>query len=461
MTAHAPPPRALTITLALALAACSSSREAPADARAEATTAPTSTASANAAAPKPLEIREGDFEGALAEARRENKLLFVDGWAPWCHTCLSMRETVFPDASLRRFAESYVFVEIDTDQPASTAFVQKHPMRAWPTFFVIDPRTREVVASYGGSMSLAELTSFLDRGIAASKDPGPGYAELAEGHRAILAGDAALAAVKYEAALRVLEPAHRREAVSGLLRALATQKDDAKCTEAGLAHADGVVGSSAKVDVLLQLGRCAAKAPAALREKADAFVLERLPKLVETPPEGASVDDRSDAMGAWASLLDKQGKKEEALAVQARRIAMLEAAAANADTPEQQQVYDYERMLAYLAAGRGADAVAMFEKRTKELPTSYEAFARHAYTLVELGRAADALAPADKAIELAYGPRKLRYMALKAKALVALGKTAEARAVLEAELAGWKALPPGHFDQAKVEDAEKRLAAVK
>lgn len=409
----------------------------------------------------PIVFREGDFEGALDEARSSNKLLFVDGWAPWCHTCLSMRETVFPNPALSSYSKDYVFVEIDTDRPESTRFVAGHPMRVWPTFFVIDPRTREVIASYGGSMSVEETAAFLGRGVAAAKNPGPGYAELGAAHRALLAGDADLAIGQYEKALASLEKGHEKEAVSGLLRAYSTKKDAAGCVTAGLAHADAVVGSSAQVDVLLHLLRCAGDAPADLEARGEAFVTERLPKLVATPPAGASIDDRSDAMGAWAGLLKKQGKDAEFMAVQRDRIAMLEAAAKEADGPEQQQVFDYERMLAYLAADRGEDAVAMFRQRTKELPESYEAFARHGYTLLELGRAEEALVPIEKALELSYGPRRVRYFAMKSKALLKLGRAAEAKAVLQQEVDAWRALPPGHFDATKVEDAEKRLAAVK
>jgi len=41
-----------------------------------------------------------DFSGALARARAEGKPLFVDAWAPWCHSCVSMKTYVFPDGVL-------------------------------------------------------------------------------------------------------------------------------------------------------------------------------------------------------------------------------------------------------------------------------------------------------------------------------------------------------------------------
>ena len=38
---------------------------------------------------KPIEFIEDDYPRALAEARARAVPLFVDAWAPWCHTCLS------------------------------------------------------------------------------------------------------------------------------------------------------------------------------------------------------------------------------------------------------------------------------------------------------------------------------------------------------------------------------------
>ena len=35
-----------------------------------------------------------DFPGALARARASGKPLFVDAWAPWCHSCVSMKSYV-------------------------------------------------------------------------------------------------------------------------------------------------------------------------------------------------------------------------------------------------------------------------------------------------------------------------------------------------------------------------------
>jgi glycine/D-amino acid oxidase-like deaminating enzyme len=59
-------------------------------------------------------ILEDDYAAALGKAKARGVLLFVDGWAPWCHSCVFFREHVLPNASLGDLADRYVFASIDT-----------------------------------------------------------------------------------------------------------------------------------------------------------------------------------------------------------------------------------------------------------------------------------------------------------------------------------------------------------
>jgi tetratricopeptide (TPR) repeat protein len=389
----------------------------------------------------PLSFHEGSFEAAVLAARTERKLLFVDAWAPWCHTCLSMRETVLDEPALGRYGASYVAVAIDTDRLESSSFVAQYPMRVWPTFFVIDPETRVVLASFGGSMSLRELDAFLDRGVTLRDTDDPGHRAIVAAHEAERTGDLDTAAARFEEATRSLPPARRAEAALGLSATLFSLGRFDECMTTGAPLLLGARFAPTNVDQLLALGRCGEKAADEARALADALLDERLPAWLAAPPEGASVDDRSDAMGAWAARLEKLGRTDEARRVQSDRIALLERAAAASDTPEAAQVFDYERMLAYLAVGRGEDAVRLFRERARELPTSYEAHARLASTLLKMDRPADALPAAERAVELSYGPRRLRYLALRTDALERLGRREEALASAQQELEAEDALP--------------------
>ncbi|NUP05031.1 MAG: tetratricopeptide repeat protein [Polyangiaceae bacterium] len=429
-------------------------------------------ASANVAAPEagvdgrddvaastPVQFIEDDFDRAVATADKDGRLVFVDAWAPWCHTCLSMRDVVLSRPELGRFARDYVFVAVDTDKPSSAAFLERYRLRVWPTFFVVDPSTRAVVAMHGGSASFEELEAMLTNATAQQRGAElPGTKELVSAHDAYADKRLLDAARLYEDAATKLPDMRRTEALLAAIRTLWEAGEHARCVEHGEQHARAVRGSSAPSDFVLYMKECAsALTDEEAKKTAIAFVRTRLGELVTSPPAGASVDDRADTMGGLAEILRDGGDAAGANALEEKRLALLEKSASEAASPAAAQTYDYARMNAYIALGRGDDAVKMFQQRIQQLPDSYEAHARLGSTLLEIGRPKEAVTALDRAIQLSYGPRRLRYIAQRAKALEAAGDRPGAVKALEAEVEGWRELPASQQDEKKLADAMKRL----
>lgn len=425
---------------------------------------------ASASAPTPTPPRgspgvavfvEDDYAKAEAQAKTEGKLLFVDVWAPWCHTCLAMQNGVFDAPALGAHGAGYVFASLDGDREENAAFVGAHPLRVWPTFFVVDPTTRGIVALYGGSLSLAELEKFLDEAWVTHAGGGAFASEasaLADGHAAFAKKDYAAAADKYVAAAKPEWP-RRTEALLGAMYALSSAKAFAKCGTFGVEHLADVRGASSQADFVAILRGCAEKSTDIDAKKAILeATLARLRALAANPPEGASVDDQADLLDMLAEAEAAAGNKDAAKKTHERRLALLEGAAKAAGSSEAARVFDYARMGSLFALDRGKDAEALFLGRVKEFPDSYEAWARLASSQHNLGKDKDALASIEKAIALSYGPRRLRYMVVKAEIQAALGDLAGARATVEQEVAAHEKLPPGQFDQARLEDAKARLA---
>lgn len=417
------------------------------------------------AADRPVTFVEGDFATALSRASAENKLVFVDAWAPWCHTCLSMRDVVLSRPELARFERSYVFVALDTDREDSAAFLERYRMRVWPTFFVLAPESGSVLAMHGGAMSLEEITRLLEAGLTNRKaglKRSPGALVLARAHEAYVVKDMARAASLYEEAASLLGNERRTEALLGAMRALSEVGDAARCATYGREHAAKVPGSAAPVDFLYYLRSCAEKLPEGDDRSASlAVVRARILALVEAPPPGASADDKADALAVAADVVRKEGDDAAAKRFEERRLALLELAARDAKTPAMAQVHDYERLMALIALGRAEEGVTLLAGRTRQLPGSYEAHARHAQALIAAGKSKEALVAIDRAIALSYGPRRLGYLARKADALGKLGDRAAQIATLQLEVKGWTELGTGHADEGKLEDAEKRLAAAR
>ncbi|WP_437806050.1 thioredoxin family protein [Sorangium sp. So ce1078] len=420
-----------------------------------------------AAARPPLEFIRDDLPRAREKARAEGKALFVDAWAPWCHTCLSMKHYVLTDPSLRPFADRVMFADIDTDRPENAPFLERHEVTVWPTFFVLEPADGEVVGLWRGAASVQELRELLrealhamDSQAASALPPDDPNRLLVEAKRAHSAGDHAAAASAYQRALSRGGEAwpRRSEALLGLLSAL-RRKDAAACAEVGRAHVGEVKGAALPADFASVLLSCAAalpdgKAQRAAREAAVA----RLQSIVESPPADSSADDRADAWGLLAEGLQALGDAAGARAANESKLAVLERAAKEAKAPEAAAAYDYGRAMAYLALSRGDEAVAMLKEREAQMPGSYEPPARLAQVLHAMGREAEALAAVERAIGRAYGPRRLRYLKLRAEIQQRLGQGAEQVATLREEVAGYEALPKGLASQAALDDARRRLA---
>ena len=102
-----------------------------------------------------------DYPRALAEAKRTKRPLFVDAWAPWCHSCQSMRAYVLTDPLLAPMANDFVWLTIDTEQESNAQFVEGFTNRVWPTLWVIDGEREAPVLRWEGTATAPELLTLL------------------------------------------------------------------------------------------------------------------------------------------------------------------------------------------------------------------------------------------------------------------------------------------------------------
>lgn len=357
---------------------------------------------------------EDDADAAFAAAKAAGKLVFVDAWAPWCHTCLSMQRDVLSKPAFTAFGDRLVFLAVDTDRPENANFVERFRVRVWPTFFVVDPNSDAPLAVHPGSMALDETVAFLNEALKA-RDPeaqkDPLLRALLAGHQALAKNDMTTASKHYAIAAAADWP-RRSEAIISGLRAFSASDDVAGCLEFGDKYAGAVKGGGERGDAVSYLMACADKLTDAAKKKETQLGLKtRLQELVDKPAEDASVDDKADVLANLADLAEELGDKEAGKALHEQRLKMLEDDAAKQTTPVAQQVHDYARMNSLVALGRGDDAVKLFQQRTQERPDDYEPWARLGSTLHKLGRDDEAKGALEKAIALSYGTRRLRYLA--------------------------------------------------
>ena len=378
-----------------------------------------------------------DFPGALARARAEGKPLFVDAWAPWCHSCVSMKSYVFPDGVLSSVADRYVWLEVDTEKAANRAFVEQFPAEALPTLLVIDPRTGQAFRRWMGSATAVELAARL-RSTALALTPGapgtPGQAALARASAADARGDHAGATEALREALAATEPRSldHGQAAEGLVLRLAQDGDPAACVE--LAREElGHVAPGTALATLVSTGlSCALELPEddPGRRAALGALEGRVAALARDPSVVLMSDDRSSLFeteeGARRARGDLAGARETAL----RWTAFLEGEAARATTPEARAVFDSHRLSAYLALGEPERAIPMLEQSTRDFPKDYNPPARLAVAYLAMRDPWHALEEAHRAASLVYGPRTLRVLLVKAEAEARVGDSHAARVTL-------------------------------
>lgn len=117
-----------------------------------------------------LEWMMNDYEGALARARQENKLVLIDFTGYTCTNCRWMEANMFPKEQVRRVMEQFVRVRLYTDGEGE--MYQKHQRLeeekfgtvALPYYAIIDAKGDAIASFPGLTRNTDEFVAFLKRG---------------------------------------------------------------------------------------------------------------------------------------------------------------------------------------------------------------------------------------------------------------------------------------------------------
>lgn len=395
-----------------------------------------------------------------------------------------MKAFVFTDEALSRQAGRFVWLEIDSEKAVNAPLRNRFAIRAFPTFFVVDPRDTSVVLRWVGAATAAQLNVMLDEahdrstGVAAAKNTplsGP-EASLAAADRAYGAGDYETAAAAYRAALATAPanwPPYSRTIESTLF---ALQMIDS-CEAAAVLAAETYprlrsTPSAANVAVsglscALELDSTSAVRrdllpglEAAAREVAVGSYGPAALAAAEAGVTTASADDISSVLATLIEARRAAGDEPGRLAAAREWAAFLEWHAAEAKTPEQRTVFDSHRLGAYLELNEPERAIPMLEQSARDFPDDYNPHSRLAVTYKAMKRWDDALAASGRALERAYGPRKLGMLGTRADILTAKGDLDGARTVLDEAIRTAEALPDGQRSEGTIASLKKRREAM-
>ena len=104
---------------------------------------------------------EQDYEGALAKAKIEKKLVVVDVWAEWCAACKELDEKTWPDPRVTAWiAQNAVAVRVDTYE-ARKDLAQPLHILGYPTVLVLDS-DGQVIRRREGFQKPEDMLAFLE-----------------------------------------------------------------------------------------------------------------------------------------------------------------------------------------------------------------------------------------------------------------------------------------------------------
>jgi tetratricopeptide (TPR) repeat protein len=422
-------------------------------------------AHALAGAPEPKSVLpwiDDDYAGALAQARAKNLPIFAEAWAPWCHTCQTMRAFVFTDEALAKHAGQFVWLSIDTEKSGNASFLRKYPIPAWPSFYVIDAQKERIALRWTGGATVAQLEKIFADGLGTVHGVDKIAREaLARADGLYGDGKYTEAASAYRDAIRLLPPRSPEyaRAVDSLLFCFQTTHDDAACVAVAGEQMARLRDTPSAANLAGSGLDCALGLPAGAPGRAEAvtaFESDARAVLADGKRKLAA-DDRSAIYGSLFSALEDAKDMEGARKISAEWVADLEGEAARAATAQQRTALDPDRLSAFDAAGQIEKAIPMLEQSEKAFPQDYNPPARLAFVYWKLKQYPAALTASDRALERVYGPRKLRVLAVRADIYKGMGDAAALRKTVEDALAFAEALPQGQRSETTVASLKKQL----
>lgn len=84
-------------------------------------------------------FKKDDWSSVLAQAKAEDKLIFVDAFTTWCGPCKKMDRDVFPKMEVGSFYNAmFINVKMDMEKGQGIKLARDYNVNAFPTFLFID-----------------------------------------------------------------------------------------------------------------------------------------------------------------------------------------------------------------------------------------------------------------------------------------------------------------------------------
>jgi tetratricopeptide (TPR) repeat protein len=236
--------------------------------------------------------------------------------------------------------------------------------------------------------------------------------------------------------------------------------DFAACSQRALELLATLPPASVKASVAATGLDCALSAPEDAPWRAEALTRFESATREALTYKGLLDDDRSALYGSLVDARDREHDEAGGKTAAVAWLDWLDVQAKTAPSVEARAALDGYRVSAAVRAGAPERVLTAIEKSERELPKDYNPPARLATVLRELGRYDQALAASDRALALAYGPRKLVILDARATIQEKKGDAQGAKATLQQALDYAGTLPDAQKPKRTIAKIKKRLGQV-
>lgn len=110
-------------------------------------------------------FRHLTIDEAVEQAKKENKMVFVDFYTDWCGPCRTMANTVFPQKKVGDyFNANFVCIKLNAEKEGKDA-AKTYNVKAYPTFLVLDTEKKvkmDIKGSMGADDFIAKVKAQLN-----------------------------------------------------------------------------------------------------------------------------------------------------------------------------------------------------------------------------------------------------------------------------------------------------------
>ncbi len=107
-----------------------------------------------------IQFVEANWAKAVAEAKKQKKMIFIDAYTSWCGPCRMLKQQTFTDkAAGDFFNKHFINIALDMEKGDGIAFAQKYQIAAYPTLLIMDAEQKSVSVSEG-YINPAQLIEF-------------------------------------------------------------------------------------------------------------------------------------------------------------------------------------------------------------------------------------------------------------------------------------------------------------